>query len=272
MPKATVKKTSINLKFTTSKARKDKVVLGKEDIKIIIKKEYTCKWKTSTCRRIGTKYNVSYKSIYRIFKRCDEFKGNNNDIFMEYQWKYFKERYAKVPILEMMLKKYLEQMRGQKKKVSFEKLTSMGYKCRRELIKKMENDNDFKNSIEKKDKNAYSKLKRHAVSRGYLQKFLARCAGNFGKSKRLFGQAGEVNDDDDERMKILNIIKNEIKDVHPSFIWNMDESGIRYQKLPDRTYLAKFERNDKVRGTSDGNDKARLSFITCVNGIGKLIK
>ena len=27
MPKATVKKTSINLKFTTSKARKDKVVM-----------------------------------------------------------------------------------------------------------------------------------------------------------------------------------------------------------------------------------------------------
>ena len=255
----------------TQKTRKKRTVLSNDKLKSIVL-EYACNWKLKDCRRLGSKYNVSHRTIYRIFKRCDQFKdnNNNNDIWFDYQYEFSHNgKRAEVAILETTLKKYLERMRQMKKKVSFEKLTSMGYKCRRELLRKMETEEEFKTAVEEKEKGAYSKLKKHKVSRGFVQKFLKRSAGNNGKSKRLFGKAGDVDDEDEERIKILNSIKSEIKNVHPSYLWNMDESGIQYQKLPDRTYLAKFEKR-KVSGTSDGgNEKARLSFITCVNGIGE---
>ena len=64
-----------------------------------------------------------------------------------------------------------------------------------------------------------------------------------------------------------------IGEYEPKNIFNMDETGIFYRCLPNRTYvLEKNVHRKNVRGTKSMKDKSRLSGIVCTSSTGDKVK
>ena len=101
------------------------------------------------------------------------------------------------------------------------------------------------------------------ASNGWLQGFLRR------KNIRNMKLTGESHSADDVAAKefpgILKTLMEE-KGYHPDCVFNMDESGLFYKKMPRSTFLAKSMKQAHGRKV----DKSRITVLFCVNQTGTL--
>ena len=85
-------------------------------------------------------------------------------------------------------------------------------------------------------------------------------------SKVLHGEAGSVNH---ERIaEDMKAIREECRNDRKENIFNVDETGIQYKIVPQRTYLSCKEDRKTARGTKDMHYKYRLFAFMCTNADG----
>lgn len=90
-----------------------------------------------------------------------------------------------------------------------------------------------------------------------------------GKSVRLHGEAGDVNLEEAEQE--MSALRQRLKDggYKEDNIFNMDETGLFYRCLPNRSYV--FNATDvrqHGKGTKAMQAKDRISLVFCVNATG----
>ena len=99
------------------------------------------------------------------------------------------------------------------------------------------------------------------ASHGWLYRFLKR------KNIRNVRLTGETHSADEVAAKefpgFLRALMEE-KGYHPDCIFNMDESGLQYKKMPSSTFLAKAVKQARGRKV----DKSRITVLFCVNQTG----
>ena len=87
----------------------------------------------------------------------------------------------------------------------------------------------------------------------------------------LHGEADDMADD--EREAVMVPFRKELKDlceelgVGPECLYNADQSGIFYQKLPNSLYVDK-DRKKEYAGTKMMKDKTRLTIMVCTSANG----
>ena len=92
----------------------------------------------------------------------------------------------------------------------------------------------------------------------------------FGVTKqvRLHGEAGDVDivTADQEMQKL----RTELQEYQPTNVFNMDEAGLFFRAIPNRSYLMPDEGDARqvARGTKAMKAKERLTIILCVNATG----
>jgi len=89
------------------------------------------------------------------------------------------------------------------------------------------------------------------------------------QSKRVHGEAGGVKPDSyqtwlEENRLLLGKYKL------PN-IYNMDECGLFYRLLPNRTYVLRSESTGKVRGIKSMKAKERLTLVVCTSAAGQRV-
>ena len=128
--------------------------------------------KKAFAQKYAQKFHVTPKTISRFLlsheKSPYEMKKNGS---------YY-------PSFEKWLGKYFDNMRKAKTKISLVKLEGMALKIKSEMLKK--------GVSSCKDQKEFIALKKFKCSRGYLQKYLKRCAGNNGKSMDCMVREGVV--------------------------------------------------------------------------------
>ena len=104
-------------------------------------------------------------------------------------------------------------------------------------------------------------------SRGYFQKF---CQRNNIELHKIHGEANSVPEEKTDNW--FNELPNLIKDYEPKNIFNVDELGLFYKLLPNKTYRIRGEKfsggkKSKERitvllgGNMDGSEKLELVVI-----------
>ncbi|CAN0500057.1 unnamed protein product, partial [Ectocarpus sp. 12 AP-2014] len=97
----------------------------------------------------------------------------------------------------------------------------------------------------------------------WAKNFIAR---NGMASTVLHGEAGSV--DDAAIAEGVEKIREACKDYKLDNIFNVDETGIFFRLLPNRTYLANWENRMLARGTKGMKAKDRVSAYMCTNATG----
>ena len=100
-----------------------------------------------------------------------------------------------------------------------------------------------------------------AASQGWLYRFLRR------KNIRHIKLTGETRSGDEvaaQRFPELLRKLIEEKGYHPDCIYNMDETGLQFKKMPRSTFLAKSVKQARGRKI----DKSRITVMFCVNQTG----
>jgi len=100
------------------------------------------------------------------------------------------------------------------------------------------------------------------ASNGWLQRFRERNNSYFAC---ISGESGDVPKDvvSDWKCKLPDIVKG----YEPCHIYNMDETGLFYRTLPDRTLSIK---GDECKGGKKSKD--RITVALCVNMVGDFKK
>jgi DDE superfamily endonuclease len=83
---------------------------------------------------------------------------------------------------------------------------------------------------------------------------------------RLHGEAGDVQQDEVEPK--MEQLRQQLESYYPENIYNMDETGLNFRALPNRTYLATGENRRDIRGSKAFAAKDRLTLVLCVNATG----
>ena len=234
--------------------RKPRVnITQKQRLVLIKRREESSLKKEAFAQKYAQKYNVTPKTISRFLRSHEK---SPNMLSMKKNGSYY-------PSFEQWLGKYFQNMRKAKSKISLVKLEGMALKIKSEMLNK--------GVSSCKDQKEFIALKKFKCSRGYLQKYLKRCAGNNGKSMRLHGEGGSCDDDYLQKESVKKKL-DELKKMTSNFplerIWNMDETGLLYKKLPDRTYVADFEDEEETRGVDD-QPKDRLTIACCISAAGE---
>lgn len=88
---------------------------------------------------------------------------------------------------------------------------------------------------------------------------------------------GEANDMTEEHRK--KIMKKWLKEFHelieekkiePSCLYNADQTGLYYQKLPNRMYVTKKEKRD-FKGVKQMKSKTRVTLMVCTSASGEKV-
>ena len=107
------------------------------------------------------------------------------------------------------------------------------------------------------------------ASNGWFHRFLRRqkyC------SKRLNGEAGDISSEDvgaatsEFRTKLTAMMEKE--DIPVERLFNADQTGLYYRKMPDRTYCHESVRKE-LRGCKQMKDKSRITLMVCTSAAGK---
>ena len=85
-------------------------------------------------------------------------------------------------------------------------------------------------------------------------------------SKVLHGEAGSV--DADATAEGLRKVREACQEYELANIFNVDETGIFYKLLPNRTYLSQAENRKTARGTKGMKAKDSVSAYMCTNATG----
>ena len=99
--------------------------------------------------------------------------------------------------------------------------------------------------------------------------WLARWKGRYsvGKSVRLHGEASDV--DISAAEKPMNELRNKLRDYKPENVFNMDETGLFFRALPNRSYvLSDVDSRQYRRGSKSLTAKDRVTLVMCVNATG----
>jgi len=88
-----------------------------------------------------------------------------------------------------------------------------------------------------------------------------------GKSVRLHGEASDV--DINAAEKPMNDLREKLRDFKPENIFNMDETGLFFRALPNRSYvLNDVDSRQFRRGSKSLTAKDRVTLVLCVNSTG----
>ena len=85
------------------------------------------------------------------------------------------------------------------------------------------------------------------------------------KSVALHGEAGDV--DLEAIAAEINELREKIRTFHPDNVYNMDETGLMFKCLPNRSYVKKSEVKT-ARGTKMMKVKDRITIYVCTNASG----
>lgn len=107
------------------------------------------------------------------------------------------------------------------------------------------------------------KLTSFAASEKWAKNFVSR---HGMIHTRLHGEAGSVDDEAIEEG--MAKIRDETKKYDLNNIFNVDETGIFFRLLPNRTFLSKGENRKTARGTKGMKAKDRVSAYMCTNASG----
>jgi len=103
------------------------------------------------------------------------------------------------------------------------------------------------------------------ASDGWFRNWRRRCL--IGVSTKLYGEAGDVNVAEME--PLIEQLRDKLRRFSPNNVFNMDETGLFYRALPNRTYLSPAEgMKKKVRGCKFLKAKDRITLVLCVNVTG----
>jgi hypothetical protein len=105
------------------------------------------------------------------------------------------------------------------------------------------------------------------ASNGWFTRWLWRF--NIGKSVKLHGEAADI--DLIEAESKMSVIREQLADAgyKPENVFNMDETGLYYRCLPDRSYiLTSGDERQIGRGTKAMKAKDRLTLVLCFNATG----
>ena len=108
-----------------------------------------------------------------------------------------------------------------------------------------------------------NKLETSTASTKRAKSFVSR---NGMSSIVLHGEAGSV--DDGAIAEGLDEIREACQEYKMENIFNVDETGIFYKLLPNRTYLSAGEKRKTARGTKGMKAKDRVSAYMCTNATG----
>ena len=91
---------------------------------------------------------------------------------------------------------------------------------------------------------------------------------NISNSIRLHGEAGDV--DLNEAENKIDELRNEIvtKGYKAENVFNMDETGLFYKAIPNRTYLVEGDKRQAGKGAKMMKAKDRITVILCTNSTG----
>lgn len=107
-------------------------------------------------------------------------------------------------------------------------------------------------------------LEAFTASHGWVQAFVKR---NGLQSEALLGKTGNVKAKDVEAS--IQSVRDACEPYDIENIFNVGETGLFYNLLPKRTYLAtNSENRPTARGTKDMRAKNRLSAYMCTNATG----
>jgi hypothetical protein len=108
-----------------------------------------------------------------------------------------------------------------------------------------------------------ARLDRFVASKTWLRRVIDRA--NW-RSKRLHGAAGKV--DTEACAAEMAELRSVVAKYEPSCVFNMDETGLYYRSLPQRSYIGPDEDPRAVRGV--GVNKTRITLALCSNGTGSV--
>jgi len=112
------------------------------------------------------------------------------------------------------------------------------------------------------------KYKYFQASPGFLNRCLKR-NGIVGFS--LHGEANEISDED--RVRVINVCRDEIKEtivrygVAVGCVYNADQTGLFYNKLPNRMYADKVRRKT-LKGAKQMKSKDRVTLMVAIGADG----
>ena len=109
-------------------------------------------------------------------------------------------------------------------------------------------------------------IKNFSASDGWFSRWRWRYA--ISKATKLHGEAGDVNIEAAESE--MRALRESLKDYSLECIFNMDELGLFYRAIPNRTYLLSSEgdKRQRGRGSKSMHAKERITVILCVNATG----
>ena len=105
------------------------------------------------------------------------------------------------------------------------------------------------------------------ASNGWLQGWILRYY--IGKSVKLHGEAADI--DLAEAETKMNVVWQKLAEFRykPENIFNMDETGLLYRCLPNRSYVLKSDDERQIeRGKKEMTAKERLTLALCLNAKG----
>lgn len=108
------------------------------------------------------------------------------------------------------------------------------------------------------------KVENFFASDGWFQNWRKRYG--IGISMKLFGEAADV--DPKEMEPIIEEMRQKLKLYKAKNIFNMDETGLFYRALPNRTYLSSVELRKLIRGSNALKAKDRITLVLCINATG----
>ena len=85
------------------------------------------------------------------------------------------------------------------------------------------------------------------------------------KSVTLHGEAADV--DAEAIADEMNRLRNKIREFHPDNVYNMDETGLMFKCLPNRSYVKKSQVKT-ARGTKMMKVKDRVTIYVTTNATG----
>jgi len=115
------------------------------------------------------------------------------------------------------------------------------------------------------------KYKSFKASVGFISKALKR---NGIVGVRLHGEGNELSDE--ERCVLITKFKDELHDlidkdnVPPSCVYNADQTGLFFNKLPNRVYIKKTK-DSSFRGVKAMKDKDRITLMVCTSASGEKV-
>jgi hypothetical protein len=103
------------------------------------------------------------------------------------------------------------------------------------------------------------------ASNGWFSRWRNRFS--VGKSVRLHGEASDV--DINAAEKPMNELRDKLREFSPENIFNMDETGLFFRTLPNRSYvLQDVDSRQFCRGSKTLTAKDRVTLVLCVNSTG----